>query len=210
MSVGAERTLGAVLAGGAGSRMGGADKGLLPLLGRPLAAHVLTTLRPQCDSLLVVANRNLDRYADLAPAIHDSTRGHAGPMAGLVAAFEFVAANLHARFSWLATLPVDCPDPPGELVTRLRTALEGAAQTNCAYAQASGSAQPLFALYRIGDDIGRWIASAKAALDVHGSARRWHVELGARAVDFDADVGAFHNLNTPNDFTEYERAHAAT
>jgi molybdenum cofactor guanylyltransferase len=209
MRAGAERTLGAVLAGGAGSRMGGADKGLLPLLGRPLVAHVLATLRPQCDSLLVVANRNLDRYADLAPAIHDSTHGHAGPLAGLVAAFEFVAANLHARFSWLATLPVDCPDPPGDVVARLRTALEEVAQTNCAYARASGSAQPLFALYRISDDVDHWLASAKKALEAHGSARRWHAELGARVVDF-ADAAAFHNLNAPNDFTEYERAHAAT
>jgi molybdenum cofactor guanylyltransferase len=210
MSVGAERTLGAVLAGGAGSRMGGADKGLLALRGRPLVAHVLAALRPQCDSLLVVANRNLDRYADLAATIRDPTRGHAGPLAGLVAAFEFLAANLHAGFSWLATLPVDCPDPPGDLVARLRNALAGVAQTNCAYARTSGRAQPLFALYRIGDDIGGWLASAQAALDAHGSARRWHANLAARAVDFDADTAAFHNLNTPDDFAEYERAHAAT
>lgn len=210
MSAGAERILGAVLAGGAGSRVGGADKGLLPLLGKPLVAHVLAVARLQCDSLLVVANRNLDRYAELAPAIRDAGVGHAGPLAGLVATFGFLAANVHAGHGWLATLPVDCPDPPVHLVDRLRTGLESAAKSDCAYACTSGATQPLFALYRTGGRIDAWLASARNALDRHGSVKRWHAELGALAVDFDAAASAFHNLNTPDDFAEYERTHAGT
>ena len=84
MGAGADETLGIVLAGGAGSRVGGADKGLLPLGGRPLVEHVLERLRPQCDRLLIVANRNLDDYARYAPVLHDDNEGHAGPLAGLV------------------------------------------------------------------------------------------------------------------------------
>ncbi|HJP98679.1 MAG TPA: NTP transferase domain-containing protein [Rhodanobacteraceae bacterium] len=210
MPTGAERILGAVLAGGAGSRVLGADKGLLPLRGRPLVAHALDALRPQCDSLLVVANRNPDRYAEFAPTIHDVGAGHAGPLAGLAAAFGFVAANAHADVSWLATVPVDCPDPPCDLVPRLRVAVNGAVQPGCAYAGVAGQAQPLFALYRIGGAIDDWLASARSALERHGSVVRWHVELGAVAIDFDADAAAFHNLNTPDDFAEYQRAHGGT
>lgn len=210
MPTGAERILGAVLAGGAGSRVLGADKGLLPLRGRPLVAYALDALRQQCGSLLVVANRNLDRYAEFAPTIHDPGAGHAGPLAGLVAAFGFVAANAHAGVSWLATVPVDCPDPPRDLVPRLRVAINGAAQPGCAYARVTGQAQPLFALYRIAGGIDDWLSSARSALDRHGSAVRWHAGLGALGVDFDADAAAFHNLNTPDDFAEYQRAHGGT
>lgn len=210
MPAGAERIVGAVLAGGTGTRVGGADKGLLPLLGRPLVEHALDALRPQCDSVLLVANRNLDRYADLAPAIHDAGSDHAGPLAGLVAAFGFLAANEHARFSWLATLPVDCPEPPVDFIARLRAVTGGAAQAGCAYARTSGKPQPLFAAYRIGSEPGDWLASAQNALERHGSVVRWHTELGAVAVEFDADAAAFHNLNTLDDFAEYERAHGGT
>ena len=210
MPAGAERIVGAVLAGGAGTRVGGADKGLLPLLGRSLVEHALDALRSQCDSLLVVANRNVDRYAELAPTIHDPGTGYAGPLAGLVAAFGFLAANEHARFSWLATLPVDCAEPPGNFIARLRTASHRATRAGCAYARTSGKPQPLFALYRIGSEAGDWLASAQNALERHGSVVRWHAELGAVAVDFDADAAAFHNLNTPDDFAEYERAHGGT
>jgi len=210
MPAGAERIVGAVLAGGAGTRVGGTDKGLLPLLGRPLVEHALDALRPQCAALLVVANRNLHRYVELAPTIQDSSPGHAGPLAGLAAAFGFLAANEHARFAWLATLPVDCPEPPGDFIARSRAAADGAVPSGCAYARTSGKPQPLIALYRIGDDASGWLASAQNALERHGSVVRWHAELGAVAVDFDADAAAFHNLNTPEDFAEYERAHGGT
>ena len=210
MPTAAERILGVVLAGGAGARVGGTDKGLLPLLGRPLVEHALDALRLQCDLLLVVANRNLHRYAELAPTIQDGGAGYEGPLAGLVAAFGFLAANEHARFSWLATLPVDCPEPPGDFIARLRAAVDKTAQSGSAYARTSGKPQPLFALYRIGSEAGDWLASAQNALERHGSVVRWHTELGAVAVDFDADSAPFHNLNTPNDFAEYERAHGGT
>ena len=210
MPAGAERILAVVLAGGAGTRVGGMDKGLLPLLGRSLVEHALDALRSQCDSLLVVANRNIDRYAELAPTIQDGIAGYAGPLAGLVAAFGFLAANEHARFSWLATLPVDCAEPPGDFIARLRTVSDRATQAACVYARTSGKPQPLFASYRIGTEAGDWLASAQNALERHGSVVRWHAELGATAVDFDADAAAFHNLNTPDDFAEYERAHGGT
>ena len=75
MGADADETLGIVLAGGAGSRVGGADKGLLPLQRRTLIACVLDALRPQCDALLVVANRNMDEYSRHAKTIRDEGEG---------------------------------------------------------------------------------------------------------------------------------------
>ena len=209
MYAGVEDVLGVVLAGGAGTRVGGADKGLLPLCERPLVEHVIERLRPQCDRVLIVANRSVDDYTHYAPAIHDETEGHAGPLAGLVAAFGFLLANRHALPRWLLTVPVDCPDPPRDLALRLHTALALDATACCAFARRAGQAQPLFAMYRVDDDPAEWRTSAYAALHEHGSPWRWHAALEATGVDFDTPRDAFHNLNTPADIDEYERTHAA-
>jgi molybdenum cofactor guanylyltransferase len=199
--------LGVVLAGGAGVRVGGADKGLLPLCGRPLVECVLERLRPQCGRLLIVANRNTGDYARYAPVVHDETDGHAGPLAGLAAAFGFLEANRHALPRWVLTVPVDCPDPPGDLAVRLHTALRDHDKARCAYVRRAGHAQPLFALYRIEEDGGGWCACAREALRGHGSPVRWHAGIGALAVDFGDADDAFHNLNTPADFRGYECTH---
>lgn len=211
MRAGVDDTLGVIIAGGAGSRVGGADKGLLPLCGRPLVEHVIDRLRPQCDRLLIAANqRNLAEYAAYAPTIRDAGDGHAGPLAGLVAAFGFLTTNRQALPGWLSSVPVDCPDPPRELVERLRAALQRDATACCAFVRRAGKPQPLFAMYRIDDDPVEWLVSAQAAQREHGSTWRWQAALEAIAVDFDEADAAFHNLNTPVDFREYELAHGAS
>lgn len=206
----AANVLGVILAGGAGSRVGGVDKGLLALCGRPLVEHVLERMRPQCGRMLIVANRNLDDYARYAPTVHDEHKGHAGPLAGLLAAFAFTIANRHALPRWLLTAPVDCPDPPFDLAARLRAALARNAQARCASVRRAGKPQPLFALYRVRGRPEAWRVSAQAALREHGSPWRWHAALGAIAVDFDGPGETFHNLNEPAEFGEYERAHDIT
>lgn len=203
----AEATLGVVLAGGAGSRVGGEDKGLLPLAGKPLVEHVLESLGAQCSRTLIVANRNLDLYARYAPAVHDIGAGYAGPLAGLLAAFGFVAANPQALPRWVLTVPVDCPDSPGDLALRLRAAVASVPGSRCACARRHGKLEPLFALYRVHADSAAWQASAQAALAAHGSPMRWLEALEVVPVDFDDADGAFHNLNTPADFRAWERTH---
>ena len=71
----------AVLAGGQGRRMGGEDKGLVEIAGRPMVAHVLDRLRPQAGVLLVNANRNRERYAEITGCrvVADREDGFAGP-----------------------------------------------------------------------------------------------------------------------------------
>ena len=77
----------------------------------------------------------------------------------------------------------------------------------CARANVAGRREPLFAMYRVGSVPYDWHASAQTALHEHGSPMRWLAASGALAVDFDDTSAAFHNLNTPEDFRNYERAH---
>lgn len=202
-----DETLGVILAGGAGHRVGDADKGLLPLCGRPLVEQVLERLQSQCGRVLIVANRNIDVYARLAPTIHDEVASHDGPLAGLAAAFGFLQANRHALPVWLLTAPVDCPDPPPDLATRLRAALAANLDETCVLAAVAGKREPLFAMYRVDSAPDAWHAAAQTALREHGSPMRWLAARGALAVDYGDAGDAFHNLNTPEDFRDYERAH---
>lgn len=204
------RTLGVVLAGGAGTRVGGSDKGMLALNGEPVVARVVTALRPQCDEVLIVANRSQADYSRHARVIGDEVRRYLGPLAGVAAALALVVEAEPAAFHdcrWLLTTPVDCPDLPDDLFARLHAALDAAPQAACAYARDEHRLQPLFALYSL-HNRGALLESARRAAGLHASALRWHLELDALEVDFRDRTAAFHNLNAPEDFREYERAHA--
>ena len=105
---------GLILAGGRGSRMGGVDKGLQPLHGRPLVAHVLERLQPQVGTVLINANRNAEAYAAFGCAvIADADAGFAGPLAGLLAGLR------QAETEWLLSVPCDSPNLPCDLAARL-------------------------------------------------------------------------------------------
>jgi molybdopterin-guanine dinucleotide biosynthesis protein A len=184
----ANAVTGLILAGGAGSRMGGADKGLLPYQDRPLVAHVIDRLAPQVDNLLISANRNLDAYAAFGyPVLTDSLGDYQGPLAGL-------AAGLAACTTpWLVTCSCDCPSLPDDLVARLLAAAEiqGA---SCAVASLAGRMQPTFLLCR------REMLPALEAYLAAGDRKvgGWCREQGAVEVNF-SDASAFDNLNTPDD-----------
>jgi len=203
----APRTLGVILAGGEGRRVNGQDKGLLPLHGKPVVERVLSSLRPQCGELLIVANRNQGEYARHARVIGDDTIGHAGPLAGIAAVLALVTEHERRQFDgfdWLLTAPVDCPDLSPDLFTRLHAALLAAPDAPCAYARHAHKLEPLFALYSL-EFRDKLLASARDALGLHASPLRWHLELGALAVDFSDQAEAFRNLNSTEDFHDYER-----
>ena len=84
-----DRVTGVILAGGRATRMGGVDKGLVPIHGRPMIAWVIDALRPQVSDVLINANRNHDRYGEFAcPVIDDGDSGFRGPLAGMVSAMQ--------------------------------------------------------------------------------------------------------------------------
>jgi len=109
---------GLILAGGEGRRMGGQDKGLLMLHGRPLAAHALERLAPQVSQVLISANRHAEAYAALGvPVLADIRPGFLGPLAGLLTGLQA------CRTDWLLSVPCDSPALVPDLAARLAVAL---------------------------------------------------------------------------------------
>ena len=121
---------GLVLAGGAGRRVQGSDKGLLPWHGEPLVVHVVNRLTPQVDQLLVSCNRNRDRYGEIATLTQSDLRAdYQGPLAGLEAA---AADILHPL---LLVVPCDSPALPLDLAERLAAPLQADAQIDITWAR---------------------------------------------------------------------------
>ena len=187
----------AILAGGAASRLGGRDKGLEPLAGKPMIEWVIEYCARHAGAnaeLVIIANRNVDTYARYAHVRTDAIAGFHGPLAGVASALDAAAAPR------VLTLPVDCPEPPGDLAKRLGAAMEATA-VSAAVACDGERRQPLFALYRRDLAISA-AAGAGAGQGVH----EWQNATGALEVDFADCRQQFHNLNTPEDFAAYADA----
>ena len=187
---------GLVLAGGMGRRMGGVDKGLLELRGRPLAAWVIERLRPQVDHLLISANQNIERYAAFGhPVVEDGIPGYAGPLAGLHAGLSAASTPL------VATAPCDSPFLPDDLVSRLLAALT-ATGAELAVARTFEQPHPVFSLCRreVLPSLTRFLAEGERK--VH----RWHATLKVVEVAFDDEPGAFENINTREDLGRFADA----
>ena len=179
---------GLVLAGGQGSRLGGLDKGLVEVAGRPLVAHVLARFAPQVDAVLVNANRNLDAYAAYGhPVVADTHADYPGPLAG-------IASGLGAcRSPLLAVAPCDTPCLPTDLVERLYTSLTLHA-AEIAVARVAGELQPVFALMHgaLGPALADFLRGKRRKI------LAWYEEHRLAFSDFE-DPTAFSNLNTPEE-----------
>lgn len=182
-----------VLAGGAGRRMGGRDKGLVPFQGRPMVATVIDRLAPQVGEVLINANRNQAAYAELGyPVIEDDLVDFQGPLAGMLAGLRGTNSD------WLATVPCDSPLLPLDLVTRLlATARQRQALT--AMAAAGGRTQPVFALIAtsLAHDLENYLSAGERKID------HWLERHACAVVEFD-DVEAFRNINSPDELTTLE------
>ena len=186
----------AILAGGAGTRVAGRDKGLLPLAGRPLIAHVRARLDGQVGKIVICANRNAPEYARFGEVVADAEPGFRGPLAGIAAALERCATD------WLLTVPVDGPRLPLDLADRLHAALVRAVPAKVAALHDGVRRDPLVALYH--RDAA---ASARAALQRNSPVWRWQDEIGVAEADFSDCAGELTNLNSADDFREWERLH---
>lgn len=192
-----EKVAGLILAGGLGSRMGGVDKGLVELDGRPMVAHVLERLAPQVTEVLINANRNAKDYAGFGAAVvADRVEGFVGPLAGLDAGLH--AASLECE--WMVTCPCDSPFLPLDLVARL---LVGARESGAevAMARADGQAQPVFLLAhrRTAGSLAAYLAGGGRKID------RWVERERHVIVDFDDCPEAFANINTAEELASSGR-----
>ncbi|MBT0959900.1 molybdenum cofactor guanylyltransferase MobA [Denitromonas iodatirespirans] len=189
------RVTGLVLAGGLGRRMGGADKGLIMLDGRPMIDHVLARLQPQVDELLINANRNTDTYARFGiPVLADRHSGFVGPLAGLDAGL----AHLGEADGWVVTCPCDSPFVPPDLVARLMAAAHEA-EADVAIARAEGQLQPVFLLAhtRTAGALRAYLAAGERKID------RWVFTQAHAIADFDDCPEAFANINTIDELARH-------
>ncbi|MCI0347460.1 MAG: molybdenum cofactor guanylyltransferase [Chloroflexi bacterium] len=189
------RVTGLVLAGGQGRRMGGVDKGLQPLRGRPMVEWVLERLTPQVTEVVINANQHQAEYARYGHrVVADEIGGFAGPLAGLHAGLK---AGVHP---FLVTVPCDSPFLPRDLVSRLHAALV-AGHADLAVAKTGNQPHPVFALVRAA------LATHLAAF-LEGGGRKidaWYAALKVVEVPFDDEAEAFSNINTRDELAEHEK-----
>lgn len=186
MSDTSERITGVILAGGLGRRMGGVDKGLQLLRGRPMIQWVLERFAPQVDEILINANQNIGRYAALGHrVVPDEIAGFAGPLAGLHRGLK------EAAWPLVATVPCDSPFLPRDLVARLRDALRDD-RVDLSIAATGAQAHPVFCLARarLMSHLERFLAGGGRKIDA------WYADLKVAEVDFSDEADAFGNFNT--------------
>jgi molybdopterin-guanine dinucleotide biosynthesis protein A len=184
-----------ILAGGRSSRMGGGDKSLMPLHGRPLLAHVLERIRPQASRLLINSNSDPSLFRNFGlPVRPDTLPDRPGPLAGILTGLRWAAEH---NASHLVTLPCDTPFLPHDLVPRLKHDLcRSSAQI--AVARDPGQIHPVIALWPVR-------LAARLAADLEAgtrSAYRWLKQFDICESEFAASH--FSNLNTPADILAAE------
>ncbi|MEM6421842.1 MAG: molybdenum cofactor guanylyltransferase MobA, partial [Pseudomonadota bacterium] len=182
---------GVILAGGLARRMGGGDKALLPLGGKPILSHVIDRLSPQVGALAVNANGDPARFAALGlPVIADTVGGFAGPLAGILAGMHWAAAQ---GFTHVASAAGDTPFFPDDLVARLAGGLSATDRIAIAATEDTVrglSEHPTFGLWPVdlADDLETALSTDMRKVIV------WASRHGCARVVF-ADAGAFPFFN---------------
>ena len=185
---------GIVLAGGRARRWNGEDKGLIAVSGKPMIEHVLGALVPQCDEIVISANRNLDAYGAYGwQVVPDQAGDFLGPLAGLAAG---MAA---ARNEWVVLAPCDTPLVGSDLVNRLWSALDRQDAT-IATAHDGRRIQPAFALLPCSllRDLEDYLADGERKID------RWFERHTLVCADFGDCPETFVNVNSAEDREEFE------
>ena len=196
------RPPGVVLAGGLARRLGGGDKALREIGGRTILARVIARLEPQCECLAINANGDPRRFTSFGlPIIADGVEDHPGPLAGILAALDWAAAN-RPNAAFILTAPGDCPFLPRDLVARLSQAMI-AESADLAVAASRGRPHPVIGLWRVAlrDALRR-------ALVVEGLRKvgQWTARARLATVAWPAErLDPFFNANTADDLAEAER-----
>jgi molybdopterin-guanine dinucleotide biosynthesis protein A len=194
------KPVGIILAGGLARRLGGVDKGLIEIGGRPILARLVERLGPQCAALVLNVNGDASRVARFGlPVAADEIEGFAGPLAGVLAGMDYAAAHIPDARDVLS-VPADTPFVPGDLAARLVEARTGAG-ARIAVAASAGRAHHAVALWplSLAGDLRR--ALAKGERRVSGFIARYeNVEADWPIAPYDP----FFNVNRPEDLIEAE------
>ena len=180
-----------ILAGGQASRMGGKDKGLVELNGRPLIQYVFDNLSTQTQSITINANRNLELYGQFAPVVQDIFPNFPGPLGGIHAGLK------NAETDWVGFVPCDSPQINNDLVERFCQQVEP--DSDILVAHDGEYKQPVFTLFH-----KRVLPKLEAFLE-RGDRKiiLLYKECKTSYVDFSDSPNCFVNLNTPEELTQF-------
>jgi molybdopterin-guanine dinucleotide biosynthesis protein A len=195
---------GVLLAGGLSRRMGGGDKCLRDLGGRPILVHIIERAAPQVGALVLNANGDPARFDAFGlPVAADVVEGYAGPLAGVLTGLDWAAANAPGA-RWIASFACDAPFFPSDMVARMLAAVE-AAGADMACAVTHGRTHPVFGLWPL--SLREELRRAMVDEDMR-KVDLWTARYRLVEVDFpDADTARgpldpFFNTNRPEDLEE--------
>jgi molybdopterin-guanine dinucleotide biosynthesis protein A len=191
-------TLGLVLAGGLARRMGGGDKARIEIGGVSILDRVLALLSKQCTAIIINANGDPERFADTGcPVIPDNVPGHPGPLAGILAGLDWLAAQDNG-IEWIVSVPGDCPFLPDDLVEKLHQARrrqETGVPLACA--RSGEWRHPVVGLWPLA--LRENLRKALVQEDLR-KIEVWTARHGIAIADWPADpIDPFFNVNTPED-----------
>ena len=178
-----------ILAGGRGSRMNSADKGLLLFNKRPLIEHVIAAVSPQVSAIIISANRNLETYRKFHhPVVLDSLPNYQGPLAGIYTALNTITTD------FLLTVPCDSPQIISTLGRRLYQEFTHA-DVDLVVAYDGRRCQPVFSMMkrRVASSLDEFLSRGHRKID------RWYETIQVRQADCQDLQQCFVNLNTPED-----------
>lgn len=183
-----------VLAGGRGRRLGGQDKGLMELDGKPLIKHILDLVTPQVNAVIINANRNQLVYGEFGhPVISDNMTDYQGPLAG------FAAALAATDTDYIMTLPCDGPYVPADLASRLSAAIIDN-DAELAVAHDGQRMQPVYALLPriLLGSLQEFLDAGDRKIDL------WYARHNTALADFSDDIDTFFNINTDDDLRKID------
>ena len=200
-STNAPATPGVLLAGGLARRMGGGDKPMRQIAGRTILERVIARLKPQCDGLILNANGDPARFAAFGlPVIADTVADFPGPLAGILAALDWVATD-RPEISWVLSAAADCPFLPRDLVARLHRA-RTAEDAQLAVAASGGQSHLVIGLWSVA--LREELRHALVVEDVR-KIDRWTARYRLATVTWPTTpLDPFFNANTVDDIAEAE------
>ena len=194
--------LGVILAGGQARRLGGGNKALHEVAGRPLLAHAIERLESQVSRIALNANGDPARFDAFGlPVVPDTVEGFAGPLAGVLAGLDWAAENA-PDCERVVTVATDAPFFPDDLVECLSAAIENE-KADLACAETGGRTHPVFGLWpvRLREDLRRALVDE----DIR-KVDLWTARHTLAVVSFPAPVvDPFFNINRPEDVVAAEK-----
>ncbi|MAH84527.1 MAG: molybdenum cofactor guanylyltransferase MobA [Rhodospirillaceae bacterium TMED8] len=193
---------GVLLAGGLARRMGGGDKCMRKLAGRPLLEHLIDAVQPQVSELILNANGEAERFGKFGlRVVPDIIDGYAGPLAGILTGLQWTKNHVPDA-KWMASFATDAPFVPDNLVSQMLESVE-ANKAELACATSGGRAHPVFGLWSIA--LLDQLHSAMINEDIR-KIDSWTSRYKLSEVSFEVEKGIdpFFNVNKPENLEEAE------